>query len=71
MPHGVPAAFDASESLNDQSPKALTSQIFEPMSTLNRINLSHDDTSDVRMVRTAMQLQLRGCSHYSTPGNWR
>ena len=47
------------------SAKRLSGQVCEAGVTIGRLRFSHDSTSDTRLVRTAWQLQLPSCSHFS------
>ena len=52
---------------NDRPPTAsLASQVYEVVSASSRISFSHDDTPDIRLVRTARRSYPSGCLHYST-----
>jgi len=46
--------------------KSLPGQIYETRTMLGRLVFSHDASLISRVVRTARQLQLSGCSHYIT-----
>jgi hypothetical protein len=51
---------------NSPFSELLSGQVFKEMVMPDRIACIHDSTSDTGLVRTAMQLQLRGCSHFNT-----
>lgn len=54
-----------SKSHDGQFPKWLAADVFDLSAATSRLNFSHDDTSNIRLVRTAMQHQLPSRLHFT------